>query len=1516
MRRWRVLSVPFAMLLAAGGVIAAAGPVFEVTNGPHEVFERVVTAPLTSGQAASLEGSTLVEVDEIGVPGKPVAWALDPSGPEPVLAWVMPGVTPAGATRRFAVAAGAPPPPAAGDLRVQQTDQAILVSNAYFEVSHPRRGGGGFPREIRFRVSGNRDPELHFLDRLFRPGGDADGGGQFLAAGDPEASAAVLFESPVRVVIEARTRYVRGGTPAPGTPRITYRYVYTPLSPVIEVTAEAERDDDAPWREQHFLHLSRKSFRYTAFVGAEPALDHTMQAPGVRSRGFAASQWAVMATETDAAGVGGGPVGCWDASDEFVYYIVRSRGPWTERQARFEGCLYLGPAAADRTWYERWLGPGREPAVKVLGEPGPGLLPAEAAPQGAYEVRNQAMALTFGDAAAGFACTGIRNLLGDGARFVNPRDGSPGFWRLTFRTPVPPLAEGSGGKPFEEAVLDNRSPGDLSASSTQTLAGTVLTFVWGELDLPGEEDVVDVTATVLLRRGNGPSEWRLEVANRSSRFGLWEASFPLLSTVCPPGAGDVLQPRGNWGGTLVRRSRAGLDGRYPSAACPVQFMAFHLGKNGLYLGAHDEGARTKRVVITPEQDAAFVTLAENAGMPGAWLAAPFPVVIAAYEGDWWQAARRYRQWATQQPWTRKGPLRDRADVPGRLEDLGLWWLGGGDPPAAQAMMRRAAEVCPLPIGLHWYNWHVIPFDNSYPEYFPAKEGFAEAVKDLTGRGQLIMPYINGRLWDRDIPSFESGIAGASKQPNGDVYIETYGSGRRLCPMCPTTSLWQDTVFAICQRLMSECGVNAIYLDQIGAAAPAPCFDPDHGHPLGGGRHWVDGYRALLERVKGEAARQGVALTTENTAEPYMDTIDAYLAWNPRYDTDVPLLPAVYSGYTIYFTSPQDPADDLTAFAMAQGRDFLWGCQLGWNGDWLLAPEHQPKLAFELDLCRMRLAAKDFMLFGELLDEIRPRSPVPALTTVWRRSTPHPATLPSIQGTLWRARDGRLAVFLVNYSDRPGAIDYEVQPESWGLSSPEGWLVQRLTPRGIAPWQRVKDPVIRREVALEAREVRALVIAPYSADAGRNARAAAGSTDPVLAACANEFLFFEAVAESGLWVSLPSPLQKVVPGEPLALDVRATALKRGTEPLMITWPDGTSDTLEPGVNTSTLARRLVWAGDGTGPMATLTVGLRLGKASLEHRVRALYQPALELRTGFPAAVRGGESFVVPASVTNNSLIFRRGRVVLDCPPGWQVEPGASADLGLLRPGESRPMLFRVRVPPADRDGQATVSARVVEPAPSAELTVLRSRPVARALRRDVPPVLDGRFDDWSGEPALRLGEGGSGSVRIEKEYTGPGDCSAEVYLGWDPEMLYLAAAVTDNSHAQTETGPGLWQGDCLQLAFRPGPPNPGSGYDGTEAEVGLTLGPGGPEVFRWMPAPGPCPGARLAVVREDSVTRYEAAIPWAALGVRPMQAGRRLAWSMTVNDNDGTGFQGWLEWTPGICGGKDSSAFGWFEAVEP
>jgi hypothetical protein len=1498
--------------LCAGLVAVAAfgdGMVVRVENGPQERFQAIASVPFEGSIAADVKALSLVELGQTGERLGSVPAVLDRTGDKPELVCMLPGVTAAGAVRQFAISGEEPVAEASSDLVVEETDEEVVVRNSYMEIRHPKRGAGGLPKDVVFRLSGRHDPDLFLLDRIYR----RDTKGQYLLSNDPEATARVALRSPLRVVVEARARYCRNGKPTDGNPRATYRFIYSPYSPVVEVVARMEKDDDTAWNELHFLHLTREQYHFTSFVAGDPAKVYPMNTPGEKSQHHRGSRWAVMATESNAAGVGYGPVDCWDASDEFYYYVCSHRQQWTTRTVDRHEALYFGPAIGEPAGYSRWLsGPGLS-ARLVTGTADVSTPPSTVPPpQGAYELSNDALRLVFGGAEEGFACLGIENRLAGNVRFVHSRDGAPGLWKLEFRTPYEPVPEGSDRKPEEILFLDNRASGNVQATVTMTDAGQLLTCTWQGLDLGDEAGVVDVMATILLAPGQGESEWRIKVDNRSKRFGLWEASYPLLSTVSPRGTADVLVPSGNWGGKLWKQCKGSLNVPYPSGACPVQFMAFNLGNAGLYFGAHDPGARTKSVRLTGEQDATFATSAEDMGVPGSDEVAPFPVVVAAYQGDWWQAARRYRQWATQQAWTRKGWIRDRQDYPQQLEDLGLWWIASGPADGVKNFMLAADERCPLPIGLHWYNWHQIPFDNSYPEYFPTKPGVPEATRELVDRGQIIMPYINGRLWDEDIPSFaEQGLAGSCKQRSGEPYTEIYGSGRRLAPMCPTTQVWQDKVAEVCHRLMTEVGVNGIYLDQIGAARPRPCFDPSHGHSLGGGRHWVDAYRTMLNPIKAEAVEKGCTLTTENTAEPYMDTIDAFLAWSPRIEQDVPVLPAVYSGYTLYFTSPQDAKDDLSAFALAQGRDFLWGCQLGWNSNWLLGDAHREKLDFMIRASQLRVAAQRFMVHGQLLDEIRPTEPVPTMTVTWNRRTPHPATLPAVQGTLWRSLDGELAAMFMNAASEPREIAWQVTPADWGVKG-ERWLVERYAGGETVPTEVSTGGTLIRRERLAPYEVRGLVLRTAADEDVRKAVAQARAlrNDPVRGSLATDFLFGRALAERGLAMTLPALDQTIVRGEPADLRIALAAAGKGGE-FIVAWPDGKRETVSLSPGQRTEAEDVLWVEEEDGVAErTVTVGLPGTDLVRDVPFRFRFVPTVSVQMSAPTGVHGGESFLLPVSVRNNSRAARSGRVIVRPPAAWALEPAGEIAVERLGPGQTQSFLLKCTTPQAAADVRSELSAVFAEEAASVDVLLRKSRPIARAFPAKNIKI-DGSLADWSTPVQIALG-GQAGGVKIEKEYGGAEDCSATLRLAWDAAFLYLAAEVKDNVAFQEEDGFQLWRGDCIQLAFRDGAPNRQPGYDGTEFEVGLTESPKGPLVFQWTPGGEPVDDAQLVVTRTGTTTVYEAAIPWKALGIINPRSAKRVSWSTTVNDNDGDGFRGWLEWTPGVCGGKDSSAFGWLE----
>jgi len=955
------------------------------------------------------------------------------SGQAAALALLLDGVIEPGQRRWFLVETCDEQPTASTDLRLDEAGDEFLISNQFFTAHVAKRGRGGFPDKIVMNGSGNVYRDFFYGDRLY-----TKEKGSLHLRDDSASASRIVSRGPLRIVVETSARYGPADRYASGDARAVYRYVYRAYSPVVDVTCKATRKDDYEWREIHFLQLSRKDTLFARWVGGDPPRKGVF----VNSKQATTfPRWGVMQSADDAVGLGC-PQGVmlYDGTDYFNY-LQTPVPPWTARTFEQAGRLYFGPAHKDPQRYAELLAGAPGVAIRQLP------LPKAAAPpaiQVKYRLGSKALALEFAGEAGGLGLVRLTNLLAK-RTLVASADARPLLWRIELRSEDPKL------KPV---TIDNR----VEAKASAKASGGKLELQWAGIALADEANAVSVKATIELKPDAALSTWRIKVDNRSKRYGVWDVLFPAFGSVGPDERPDVAVPRSNWG-MLYREGKHRQAGWYPCANWPMQFLTVNRGDAGLYLACHDPEAWPKRFSITPMGEFHFLFHAPNQGIAGTGFEHPFDIAVGAYRGDWWQGAKLYRRWVVPNaPWTRKGPIATRKDTPKKLLELGLWMLGGGHPKGVVPNMHKAAAFFDVPIGIHWYNWHKIPFDTYYPNYFPTKPGFAEAVKELTGKGMVIMPYINGRLWDSRNENFKQARTFAAKSTKGEPYIEVYGSKVPLAVMCPHTKFWQDKVNEICRRLMTEVGVNAIYLDQIAAAGPKLCYDKSHGHPLAGGSWWVDGYRKMLTRINATAHSEGrdVIITSENNAEPYMDNVDCLLTWNPRYDHEIPMVTAVYSGYTTYFASISNVGDTLGAFAMSQGRDFLFGVQPGWMGFELLDPKNRAKAEYLRDLAKHRLAAAKFMHLGELLGELKPISPVPEVEVRWgrgrRNQPPHKAVLPAVMATVWRARDGELAIAATNWDDRPHLFRCRFDPGAWGGLGIEGKppshiLLTRLGPRG-------------------------------------------------------------------------------------------------------------------------------------------------------------------------------------------------------------------------------------------------------------------------------------------------------------------------------------------------------------------------------------------------------------------------------------------------------------------------------------
>jgi len=1199
-------------------------------------------------------------------------------------------------------------------------------------------------------------------------------------------------------------------------------------------------------------------------------------------------------------------------------------------------------------------------------------------------LENDALKIVFSDKASGFDCLAIENKLAGNTRFIVPEGSAlnwPGLWSITLSAPS------CGGK-RERLHINNKDSSGLKTANLQTsVAGEELVLQWKGMSLEEKEYCLDVTATISLANGEGPSEWRINFVNRSQKWGVDDVSYPILRTVCKKGTADVLLPSGSFGGKLKKNNTSAFYDTYPSGApyCAFQLMAFNQGNAGLYMAAHDGQANVKIVSLTADQHATFKLLAENQGVAGADMLPLFPYVIAAYRGDWWTAAKMYRQWGLQQKWSRRGWLATRTDLPTKnFLDIGFWVHANAwstESPASELLRRDMATICeafaPLTVALHLYNWHVQPFDTNYPEFFPVKEHIPADIKRFQSQGLSVMPYINALMWDTGLDSFtETTKAAAVKKPDGDI-LRLHGEfTHEFTAMCPYTSLYQDTIHDLSERLIDpkELDFDGIYYDQMGGHRPDLCYDASHGHPLGGGSHWTDGYRTMLERIE-KTVSDNAYYTLEMFTEPYVDYMQGFLgAHLERNDDDVPLVQAIYSGYATSvgrFENKRDPAD---TFATIQGDSFVWGIMPGW-----FKPTFQynkEKLDLAVKLSRYRMAAKDFLVYGELVGEVQilPKADK-IVRTVYGPYFKVNARLKKfkpLQGSIWRTYDGKsLGIVVMNMDSKPRRATFSVDIQQWLKNGNLQELgIYRILPQGIVFEQLTTSESIERDLALDAHEVLLLAIRPVEI-ISKVKLVTPVLTDEITkcsAAMAETYSFDREMAKRKLDIHLENNLVEALYTSSIEAVITIANNGNSNQKLQISWPDNTTEEVVLNRKQNTTLKHKIQLAQNKAMYEKFEIGIKNSKfvkkiplyVNLKAPLQVFIEPGQtmpsEVTTDLKLSVQNNtqkaQSGKVEVLLQNDAEYVSSGNFKIEnakfghrwpilFPEEWQCK--SEADFKDLKPGQKVGLAVECKAPYHVRNTIASISAKVNEYEVTEKLIVLQGRrPQAISYFFKDAPAIDGNINEWikmapsivlDGTKKTQVKIGSDYQTAAEKtgvnnanldlaakeardkaaQYQGAADLSMKLYSGWDDENFYFAAKVFDDVFFQQNTNELMWNGDGMQFAFHFGKPNPAKNYDGTETSMTVALTRQGPVVWQSNPDKGVCKTATLSVIRNETeeTTIYEGRIPWKKIGLKDVNT--PITWSVTINDRDGKNDAlGWMEWTPGIGGKKDSSSFGWLK----
>ena len=1083
---------------ASPAVIVVTGGKLPVNDWTLEQALELDWLASQSGIAARLDPERVgvLEVDAHGAKIASVVSQVDATETSGryVVCWRMPGKLAPGARRYFRIVFDRRREPGAlqDAVSVRTDGDSTVVTNGALILTHDKGAGGMITRAQIDGVAGS----FSWPDRVY------DGTCYYLTS-HAAAAARVTAAGPLRVAYEAESEYLDGARAPASRPRAVYRFTHYAGQPVTRVSAVATQDFAKRWQETRFLEAqfagapvrrvltdkhsaelgqAGKSYggRNWAAVYGDNYLVGILNSPnpnvydggGEFYGGYVIGGWPRWSSRTLplAAAIfwGSGEqdiesLKAWSAAladppraeirVETLQQEIEEIAHSLEEKERLRAALsgedwtvaHVSLVLADR----HLKAASASLAGAAFSRAEDAILRARSALTSKIEdahVTNRGGVVV--GLVAGYPCLANRKVafvwsrpehgaglvsiydIEIGREFLNVDPTQASLWRLSGRTPT---GVASWSNLDSACQVDQRVAGDAP--------GGRLTFTW--------RDAVNVQLNVSLSASATRLRSRLRVS--SEQNGLLTVTYPDIRGIAPLSANareDVVLETAEMGCQRVSPLVSGKVSAHYYPGGGMQFTSLLGSGLGLYFGEEDGQANKKDLVWTPDTEAGALGFhishpvrRRSADERVAAYSSPGDVVFGPFHGDWFDAARLYREWAVTAPWCSKGPIASRPDYPRWLADAAYWTIGS--PYCETTMERQSAihEFFGLPAHiLHTYGWWMTDaMDNKYPEYFPPRlgsRGFAAAVGALQAQGVRVVPYVNGSLWDIDTESYAAENAeanGASLTSAGKIIIAHYG-GQEHANMCPGSPLWRSKLLAISKELAGRYGVDGVYFDFL-TAKDRPCWNTRHGHPVQGGDFWAKAVGGLYREIRSECRKLNpeFMLTGENAAEFCIDALDTFLVHG--YTGTIPLFNAVYHGYTLVFGGTSNRFAPLPQHI---GRWWLMGNQNGWH-NWELVFAKSPAYSKPADYYRKLLQchhrfARPYLAYGEML---RPPNVSGDLPVLDGNATEGPYTVPAVEGSAWRAPEGSVGVFFLNYDDDAHEFTWRVD-----LSEIVGWDAAR------------------------------------------------------------------------------------------------------------------------------------------------------------------------------------------------------------------------------------------------------------------------------------------------------------------------------------------------------------------------------------------------------------------------------------------------------------------------------------------
>lgn len=632
------------------------------------------------------------------------------------------------------------------------------------------------------------------------------------------------------------------------------------------------------------------------------------------------------------------------------------------------------------------------------------------------------------------------------------------------------------------------SPADAQRFTHRTLSAPAgIELTWSEFGIDAAPQL-RVVATITLQGDSAISDWRIAL-EQLGQLRVEQVRFPRIENIARMPGEELVMPR--WMGTLARTPESVLrapDGKprrlqfdYPGALSLQMLALYSPHGSGFYASSNDTAAYRKSFAIWADTDSTrayeLIHPLEDPQQTKSRWAPAYAAVLGTFTGDWISAAERYRAWGSRQAWARNSRL-SRGLVPKWLLDTGMWVWNRGRSGAVLPHAKSLQDELGLPVSVFWHWWHHGPYDTSFPDYLPPREGeapFMNAVAEADRAGLHAMVYMNQRLWCIDQPSWgPQAEAAAVKERDGKVRTEVYNifDPKPCATMDVTTQYWRDKYAGIADTVIDKYKLHGIYMDQ--AVLSLVCWDPAHNHPLGGGNYWIHGFQQLAGQIRQNTERP-VMLAGEGAGEAWLPSLDLMLTlqisqerysapnsgWEP-----IPLFQSVYHAYGVTYGSysslvlpPYDelwpsktaPADSMALFDvkfrrqfyLEQARSFVWGLQPTIaNFRTAQLTQRPTEVAYMMRLAKLRAQKPEYLLYGTFLRP--PALTVPQVTLDLSRvsiyaaraggPTESQADYAAAIAGAWRSPNGDVAIAVANILDEPVSATMQLDPRTYGVAA--------------------------------------------------------------------------------------------------------------------------------------------------------------------------------------------------------------------------------------------------------------------------------------------------------------------------------------------------------------------------------------------------------------------------------------------------------------------------------------------------